>query len=308
MQEVSIQGRVIRDMIAHVTNDNLIGRKIKTGELRKKLVEPKWRCPECFRMAEIIMPRFQMEYLCRREEPRTDYVIMQLHGGGYIGAMRNAYRAFAGLYCEVGKGMDVLTIDYRVAPEDPYPAALEDAVAAYEWLKGAGWRSRQIIVAGDSAGGGLALALCMYLKDHNCRLPGGLVLMSPWTDLTASGPSYFDNYERDPLFGNTTDSLIYNRDYVGLHDVKDPYISPLFGEYWGFPPMLIQAGGIEMLLSDSIGVAYKAKQQGAKVRLSIYEGMFHVFQMGMMMMPESKRAWREIGRYFEVLTGVTIQP
>lgn len=303
MQEVSIQGRVIRDMIAHVTNDNLIGRKIKTGELRKKLVEPKWRCPECFRMAEIIMPKFQMEYLCRKEEPRTDYVILQLHGGGYIGAMRNAYRSFAGLYCEVSKGMDVLTIDYRVAPEDPYPAALEDALEAYEWLKGAGWRSRQIIVAGDSAGGGLALALCMYLKDHNRRLPGGLVLMSPWTDLTASGPSYFDNFERDPLFGNTTDSLIYNRDYAGLHDMKDPYISPLFGDYWGFPPMLIQAGGIEMLLSDSIGVAYKAKQQGAKVRLSIYEGMFHVFQMGMMMMPESKKAWREIGRYFEVLTG-----
>ena len=307
MQEASIQGRVIRDMIAHVTNDNLIGRKIKTGELRKKLIEPKWRCPECFQMAEIIMPNFQMEYLCRREDPRTDYVILQLHGGGYIGAMRNAYRAFAGLYCEVSKGMDVLTIDYRVAPEDPYPAALEDAVAAYEWLKEAGWRSRQIIVAGDSAGGGLALALCMYLKDHNHRLPGGLVLMSPWTDLTASGPSYFDNFERDPLFGNTTDSLIYNRDYAGQHDMKDPYISPLFGEYWGFPPMLIQAGGIEMLLSDSIGVAYKAKRLGAKVRLSIYEGMFHVFQMGMMMMPESKRAWREIGRYFEVLTGVTIQ-
>ncbi len=303
MQEVSIQGRVIRDMIAHVTNDNLIGRKIKTGELRKKLVEPKWRCPECFQMTEIIMPRFQMEYLCRREDPRTDYIILQLHGGGYIGAMRNAYRSFAGLYCEVSKGMDVLTIDYRVAPENPYPAALEDAVEAYEWLKDAGWRSKQIILAGDSAGGGLALALCMYLKDHNRRLPGGLVLMSPWTDLTASGPSYFDNYELDPLFGNTTDSLIYNRDYAGQHDMKDPYISPLFGEYWGFPPMLIQAGGIEMLLSDSIGVAYKAKRQGAKVRLSIYEGMFHVFQMGMKMMPESKKAWREIGRYFEVLTG-----
>ena len=166
----------------------------------------------------------------------------------------------------------------------------------------AGWRSRQIIVVGDSAGGGLALALCMYLKDHNKRLPGGLVLMSPWADLTASGPSYIDNYENDPLFGNTTDSLIYNRDYVGVHDVKDPYISPMFGEYWGFPPMLIQAGSIEMLLSDSIGVAHRAKQQGVKVRLSIYEGMFHVFQMGMMMMPESKRAWREIGRYFEVVT------
>ena len=303
MQELSTRGRVIRDMIAHVTNDNLIGRKIKTGELRKKLVEPKWRCPDCFQMTEIDMPHFSMEYLCRRENPRTDYVILQLHGGGYIGAMRNAYRSFAGLYCEVSKGMDVLTIDYRVAPEEPYPAALEDAVTAFEWLREDGWRSKQIIVAGDSAGGGLALALCMYLKDHNKRLPGGLVLMSPWADLTASGPSYEDNYESDPLFGNTRDSLIYNRDYVGMHDVKHPYISPMFGEYWGFPPMLIQVGSIEMLLSDSVGVAYKAKQQGAKVRLSIYEGMFHVFQMGMMLMPESKRAWSEIGRYFEVVTG-----
>ncbi len=303
MQEVSVRGRVIRDMIAHVTNDHLIGKKIKTGELRKNLVEPKWKCPDCFRMEEIEMPQFQMELLRRKEAPRKDYVILQLHGGGYIGAMRNAYRSFAGLYSEVSKGMDVLTIDYRVAPEHPFPAALEDAVEAYEWLKRAGWHGRQIIVAGDSAGGGLALALCLYLKDHSRSLPGGLVLMSPWTDMTASGPSYLDNYERDPLFGNTTDSLIYNRDYAGWNDLKDPYLSPVFGGFWGFPPMLIQAGSQEMLLSDSVTLAYKAKRQGAKVRLSVYGGMFHVFQMGMMMMPESKRAWREIGRYFQVVTG-----
>ena len=289
MGEVSVRGRVVRDMIAHVTNDNLIGRKIKTGELRKKLVEPKWHCPDCFCMEEVRLPRFQMEYLTRKESPRQDYVILQLHGGGYIGAMRNAYRSFAGLYCEVSKGMGVLTIDYRVAPEDPYPAALEDAVEAFGWLKDAGWQSKQIIVVGDSAGGGLALALCMYLKDHNKRLPGGLVLMSPWADLTSSGPSYEDNYERDPLFG--------------WQNPKNPYISPMFGDYWGFPPMLIQVGSVEMLLSDSVGVAYKAKKHGAKVRLTIYEGMFHVFQMGMMMMPESKAAWREIGRYFEVVAG-----
>ncbi len=303
MAKVSVRGKVIGDMITHVTNDNLIGRKIKTGELRRKLTEPKWKCPACFTMEEIEMSAFRMEYLRRKERPRRDYVILQLHGGGYIGAMRNAYRSFAGLYCEVSKGMGVLTIDYRVAPENPYPAALQDAVEAYDWLRRSGWHSRQIIVAGDSAGGGLALALCMYLKDHNRRLPGGLVLMSPWTDQTASGPSYLDNFERDPLFGRTTDSLIYNRDYAGRHNLKDPYISPLFGDYWGFPPMLIQAGSLEMLLSDSIGVAYKAKRQGVKVRLSIYEGMFHVFQMGMMMMPESIRAWKEAGRYFEVITG-----
>lgn len=303
MAEVSTRGRVIREMIAHVTNDNLIGRKIKTGELRKKLIEPKWHCPDCFQVEEITMPNFTMEYLSRKEKPRKDYVILQLHGGGYIGAMRNAYRSFAGLYCEASKGMNVLTIDYRVAPEHPYPAALEDAVAAFGWLKKAGWHSRQIIVAGDSAGGGLALALCMYLKDHNRKLPGGLILMSPWADLTASGPSYEDNYERDPLFGNTRDSLIYNKDYVGDNDTRHPYISPMFGEYWGFPPMLIQAGEVEMLLSDSVGVAHKAKQQGVRVRFHIYKGMFHVFQMGMMLMPESKAAWTEIKRYFEVVTG-----
>ncbi len=303
MNQVSIRGRVIRDMIAHISNDNRIGQKLKSGELRKKLIEPKWKCPNCFTLDHVSLENFQMEFLTRKDSPRRDYIILQLHGGGYIGAMRNAYRSFAGLYNEVSKGMGVLTVDYRVAPENPYPAALEDAVEAYRWLKSSGWHSRQIIVAGDSAGGGLALALCMYLKDHNRRLPGGLVLMSPWADLTASGPSYEDNYGRDPLFGNSRDSLIYNRDYVGQNDPRHPYLSPMFGEYWGFPPMLIQAGSVEMLLSDSVGVAYWAQQQGVKVRLHIYKGMFHVFQMGMMMMPESKMAWREVGRYFEVITG-----
>ncbi|MEG0962896.1 MAG: alpha/beta hydrolase [Lachnospiraceae bacterium] len=302
MEEVSTSGRVIREMIAHMTNDNLIGRQLKTGELRKNLVESKWKCPDCFHMVEIQMPEFKMEYLTKKENPRTDYVILQLHGGGYIGGMRNAYRSFAGHYCGVSKGMNVLTIDYRVAPEHPYPAALEDAFAAYNWLKQTGWHSRQIILAGDSAGGGLALALCMYLKDQEKKLPGGVILMSPWTDLTASGPSYEDNYEQDPLFGNTRDSLLYNHDYIGINNPQNPYISPMFGSYWGFPPMLIQVGSVEMLLSDSVGVAYKAKKQGVSVRLHVYEGMFHVFQMGMKMMPESKAAWTEIGRYFEAIT------
>lgn len=114
--------------------------------------------------------------------------------------------------------MSVLTPDYRVAPEHPYPAALEDAVCAYEWLLAQGWFSEQIIVAGDSAGGGLAMALCHYLINHGRQLPCGIIAMSPWTDLTASGESYDTNYERDPLFGKTRDSLIYNRDYVGDHD------------------------------------------------------------------------------------------
>lgn len=213
----------------------------------------------------------------------------------------NAYYVFAGLYNEVSEGCSVLTPDYRVAPEHPYPAALEDAVACYKWLLSQGWFGSQIVLAGDSAGGGLAMCLTMYLRDHDMPLPAGIVAMSPWTDLTAGGESYETNYEKDPLFGNTRDSLIYVNDYPGDHDKMDPYISPLFGDFRGFPPMLIQAGSIEMLLSDSVDAAAKARNQGVKVRLSVYEGMFHVFQMGYLNFPESKRAWAEVKRFLKVI-------
>ena len=302
--ETSVRGRVIRELIARITDDEKIGKKIKSGELRKNIGtnEPPWRCPELFVMETIEREHYQMELLSLKEGAREDKVILQLHGGGYVGGMRNAYRMFAGLYNEVSHGMSVLTPDYRVAPEEPYPAALLDAYDAYEWLMEQGWFSEQIILAGDSAGGGLALALCHYLKDKGRQLPCGIVAMSPWTDLTASGESYETNYEKDPLFGKTRDSMIYNKDYIGEHDPMNAYISPLFGDFRGFPPMLLQVGSYEMLLSDSVNVAAKAREQGVKVRLSVYEGMFHVFQMAAKLMPESKRAWIEIGRFMDVLT------
>lgn len=299
--EASVKGRVIADLLSHLTNDLQIGKKIKSGELRKRLKEPPWIVPDCFNMTHIELKNFSMKLLSLKENPSQDHVILQLHGGGYMGAVRNAYYVFAGLYNEVSHGCNVLTPDYRVAPEHPYPAALEDAVASYQWLLDKGYYGEQIIVAGDSAGGGLAMALCMYLKDHHMSMPGGVVAMSPWTDLTASGESYETNYERDPLFGNTKDSLIYVNDYAGDHDKMDCYISPLFGDFRGFPPMLIQVGSLEMLLSDSVSVAAKAREQGIRVRLSIYEGMFHVFQMAYLNIPESKKAWAEVGKFIDVI-------
>ena len=121
--------------------------------------------------------------------------------------------------------------------------------------------------------------------------------------MTASGPSYQENFENDPLFGGTEDSMIYNREYSAGEDLTNPYLSPLFGEYEGFPPMLIQVGSCEMLLSDSVLLAQKAKEAGVKVRLSIYEGMFHVFQMAPLKLPECKRAWVEIGHFIDEISG-----
>ncbi len=265
------------------------------------MVEPPWKCPACFNMTQITLAGCRAELLSPVENPDMERIVLQLHGGGYIGAMRNIYRSFAGLYSELGKGISVLVPDYRVAPEHPYPAALEDALSAYEWLRKNGYPANQIVFAGDSAGGGLALALCLYLKDHGMELPEGLVLMSPWTDLTASGESYETNYTLDPLFGNTRDSMLYNLDYAGDEDPANPYISPLFGDFAGFPPMLVQAGSIEMLLCDSTRLAQKAREAGVKVRISIYEEMFHVFQMAELMLPESKQAWEEVGKFLRVL-------
>lgn len=293
----------MREVIARGTNIPFLGEKFKSGKYRENISAKKntWKCPDCLNVKVIDMGQFSMELLTSKENKRTDKIILQLHGGGYVGGMGNDYRMLAGLYNEVGRRMSVLTVDYRVAPENPYPAALLDAYAAYEWLLGQGWCAKQIILAGDSAGGGLAMALCHYLKDNSIALPGGIIAMSPWTDLTLSGESYDTNYERDPLFGRSRASVLYRRDYVGENDRTDAYISPLFGDFSEFPPMLLQVGSYEMLLSDSVSVAAKARAQGVKVRLSIYDGMFHVFQKAAKLLPESRKAWIEVGRFLNAL-------
>lgn len=297
-KEGSVSGILMRELIANITS-TASGHKLQNGELRKNPVEPEWICPMRYEMQKIEKENYTMEYLSPKEV-RNDRVILQLHGGGYVGPMKNIYRSFAVLYSKALEAGRVLTIDYRVAPENPFPAALEDAFDAYMWLLER-YAPEQIILAGDSAGGGLAMALCHYLKDQSIELPFGLIAMSPWTDLTTSGESYQINFERDPLFGRTEDSMIFHKDYVGENDPKNPYISPLFGDFTDFPPMLIQVGSYEMLLSDSTEVAKKAKHAGVKVKCSIYEGMFHVFQMSRAMIPESRAAWKEIREYLAYL-------
>lgn len=306
-KKVSIRGGLMRDMI-HDIMETSLGKPIQTGEFRKNPVEPAWVCPSGYEYEIIENGPFKMEFL-KPEGVVTGRAVLQLHGGGYIGPMKNIYRKFAVRYSRLSFGGDVLTADYRVAPEYPYPAALEDALHAYQWLvKEKRYRPGQIVIAGDSAGGGLALALCLYLRDHGLPQPAGLVLMSPWADVTCSGDSYDFNFEKDPLFGNSRETMLYNSPYIGDADPRDPYLSPVFGDFRGLPAMLLQAGSHEMLLSDTLAAAENARQAGVRRRVSVYEGMFHVFQMSMDLIPESREAWDEVARFKQIVFRIDRRP
>ena len=297
-EELSRRSKLIKYLVAEFNSNKRFQDKFTTESYGKSDMDVEYNYPDHLEAERIHMENFEMEKLTWKDST-SRWVVLHLHGGGYVGAMRKHYKQMAGLYSEVGGGATVITVDYRVAPEHTFPAALEDALTAYEWILDQGYSNDQIILAGDSAGGGLAMALVHALKASWRKLPAGIVAMSPWTDVTCSGNSYNDNFEIDPVFGNERSELVFENPYVGDADPRDPRISPLFGDFYGFPPMLIQVGTDEMLLSDSISVAEKAKSAGVKVRLSVYNGMFHVFQMAGTIMDESKQAWAEVKRFFE---------
>lgn len=300
-REASIRGLILKTMIAEMTATEK-GHALQNGEARKHVDEPPYRCPKGYVRELIAADNFDMEFYSPLKNSRQK-VVLQLHGGGYIGPMKNSYRRFSIEYSKAGSGCHVLTIDYRVAPEYTYPAALEDAVFAYKWLLSEKkFEPEDIVIAGDSAGGGLALCLGHYLKDHDIPLPAGYILMSPWTDLTLSGDSYEYNYEKDPLFGKTKESMLYICPYVTSEEEKrHPYVSPLFGDFSGFSPMLYQVGDQEMMLSDSLLAAKKAKKAGVEVEITVYKEMFHIFQNGLSMFPESKQAWEEVHKFLTKL-------
>ena len=296
--ELSRRSKIIKYLVSEFNSNKNLTEKFSASPNLKNEMDMEYRYPEHLVAEKINLSNCEMERL-NWKDSESKWVILQLHGGGYVGAMRRQYKLMAGLYSEVSGGGTVFTVDYRVAPEHPFPAALDDAREAYEWLLDQDYDPRHIVIVGDSAGGGLSMALCHTLKASWRERPAGIVAMSPWTDLTLSGSSYKDNYDKDPVFGNDRSALIFNNPYIGDANPRDPRISPAFGDFSGFPPMLIQVGTDEMLLSDSEIVAAKARSAGVRVRFTKYPGMFHVFQMAGTIMDESRRAWSEVHRFFE---------
>ena len=226
---------------------------------------------------------------------RADRHVLYLHGGGYVTGAPELYRhvlwRFAG-----AAAARLAAIKYRLAPEHPFPAALDDAVAAWRGLIAEGADPRRTVVMGDSAGGGLALALALRLRDQCEPLPAAIVAMSPWTDLALTGDSLRRNAAADPM-QNAADVTNLASRYLAGADPRHPYASPLYGDPAGLPPSLIQVGSDEILRDDSVRMAARMRAAGCDVALEIWPRMPHVWHAFAAVMPEARRAITRLGAF-----------
>ena len=240
------------------------------------------------------MEGFEASFARPQEEKDRLRVILYLHGGAYVAGNLKYARGFAGILADKTK-QTVLSAAYRLAPEHPFPAAVQDALAAYTYLLENGWDPKHISFAGESAGGGLIYCLCLKLKALDLPLPAALVGISPWTDLSFSGASYKMNEKKDPSLSKKA-----LRGYAAAYakgQEKNPLVSPVFGDLRGLPRSLLLAGGDELLLSDAEMLAMKLTDSGCRCELFVEDGLWHVYVL--YGIPEAKAALDKIADFLE---------
>jgi acetyl esterase/lipase len=225
----------------------------------------------------------------------ADRIILYLHGGGYVVGSINTHRAMISRIARASNAR-ALAIDYRLAPEHPFPAAVDDTIAAYKWLLAQGYKPGKIVIAGDSAGGGLTIAALLAIRDAGLPMPACSVPISPWTDLEGTGESVRTRAARDVMV--TQENLAHSaKQYYGTHDPKDPLVSPVHANFRGLPPMLIHVGDAEILLDDATRVAKTAKAAGVNVELEVWDDMPHVWHVFAKILPEGQQAIDKIGKF-----------
>jgi monoterpene epsilon-lactone hydrolase len=225
-----------------------------------------------------------------------DRVLLYLHGGGYSIGSIESHRKLAG-HLATAAGVRGMIIDYRLAPEHPFPAGLDDAVTAFSWLLREGHQANHIAVGGDSAGGGLALATALALRERGLPAPAALVLLSPWTDLASTGESLTTNTGKDLVLGRGDEEDPGIAWYAGEHDVTNPLISPLYADFRDFPPFIVHVGGDELLLDDSTRLAERASAAGCDATIEVWPEMQHVFQIAAGNVPESDASVSALGAW-----------
>ncbi|MFA7561456.1 MAG: alpha/beta hydrolase [Candidatus Izemoplasmatales bacterium] len=226
----------------------------------------------------------------KNETPK--FALIQLHGGAYVSGLNDSYRRVAKRYLKINPNLEIYSLCYSLAPEHPFPKALEESIDLYKHLLKNKYDNNHIFIVGDSAGGGLALATVLALKDKMIPLPRSIITMSAWTDLAGEGESHTKNVDCDPFFGKGTIPLDKEA-YAQDNDLHHPYISPKYGDFEGFPDTLMFVGGNELIESDTLDV-------GNKITNAIvhdFEGMFHVFPFGLNKMASSRKSWEIIDEF-----------
>jgi monoterpene epsilon-lactone hydrolase len=269
---------------------------------RKILRPDPYKVPSAVRVTPAQLGGIPGEWV---EAPKTGEVtLLYLHGGGYFGCSAESHRPITVAFAL--QGFRVFAPDYRLAPENPFPAAIEDATAAYRGLLAAGYSPRHIVVAGDSAGGGLALSLLLALRAAAAPLPAAAALFSPWTDLAATGDSIRTNARRCAMF-NGPDIGPTARYYLGEADPRNPLASPLYADLSGLPPLLIHVGADEVLRDDSTRLAERARAAGVQVEIKIWPVVPHAWQLAPHLIPEARQSLRESAAFLRA-HAVVVEP
>jgi acetyl esterase/lipase len=232
----------------------------------------------------------------------TDRVLLYVHGGGYVIGAAKYYRNMCG-HLARAIGCRVLILDYRLAPEHPHPAPVEDGVRGFQWLLSQGFDANHIAIAGDSAGGGLTLSTMLSLRDQGLGQPAAGVPISPWADLEGLGGSMITNADKDVLVSAEMLEAMAMM-FLSGGDAKDPLAAPIYADYRGVAPLYIQVGGDETLLDDTTRIVAKAEEAGVDVTSEVFPEMQHVFQFGAGRMPEATEAVAKIGAYLRPRLGL----
>ncbi|EJC78944.1 esterase/lipase [Rhizobium leguminosarum bv. trifolii WSM2297] len=237
----------------------------------------------------------ELMWPARLHHPIGRRVILYIHGGGFSGGSIRTHGLLAGSLAKAASS-DILLIDYRLMPEYTYPAQINDALTAYRWLLDNGYRSENVIVAGDGAGGNIAIETVLRQMKAAKPLPAAVVALSPITDLAATGGSMTSNVDSDPLVGKASIETL-RKPYLGSRSPTDPQASPLYADLTGFPPLLLQVGSGEVLLDDTLRLADKARQAGVDVTTEIWAGMPHQWQLFPSLLDDADRSSQSIAEF-----------
>ena len=289
---ISLRARFWRVILRKVFKEKQL--TIEENRVRSASTAKMTRIPKDVTVVDVDADDIRAKWISPTNE-NPGKVILHLHGGGYVTGSMDSHLMMCIPMAQTLK-TKILLPEYRLAPEHPFPAAVVDAVKVYRWALAQGYQPQDIIISGDSAGGGLALATVLSLRDAGDPLPAAIVSMSPWTDLTFTGQSHLTKAKADCVL--LTDVLReWAACYVGTETPNNPLISPIYADFLNFPPILIQVGSDEVLLDDSRMLAEKAKSAGVDVTLKVWDEMWHVWPALGDLIPESKKTFEEIGQF-----------